>query len=112
MVSEQAIRELGADIAREYRPERIILFGSYAYGSPTELSDVDLLVVMPYQGTPLRQAVDIAQRFRTPFALDVIVRTSDEIRQRLAWNDRFIKDVLARGRVLYATDDSGVGVEG
>jgi predicted nucleotidyltransferase len=47
MVSMKDIRKFAAVIAREFRPQRIILFGSYAYGRPTEDSDVDLLVVIP-----------------------------------------------------------------
>ena len=104
MVTENAIHELALNIGREFHPERIVLFGSYAYGTPKEDSDVDLLVVMPYEGTPLAQAVAIVQRYRTPFAVDVIVRSQDELQQRIAWNERFTMDILARGRVLYAAD--------
>ena len=105
MVSQQTITDLGIRIGREYSAQRVVLFGSYAYGAPTEESDVDLLVVMPYRGTQLGQAVEIAQRFRTPFTMDVLVRSPQEVKQRLAINDRFLKDVLARGRELYAADD-------
>ncbi len=49
MVAKREIRSLVSRIASEFRPERIILFGSYAYGKPNEDSDVDLLVLMPYQ---------------------------------------------------------------
>jgi len=105
MVTENAITELAQNIGREFHPEQIVLFGSYAYGIPRDDSDVDLLVVMSYKGTPLAQAVAIAKRCRTPFAVDLIVRSHDELQQRIAWNDRFIKDILARGRVLYAADN-------
>ena len=103
MVSEQAINDLRDRIVQDFGPERIILFGSYAYGAPSEDSDVDLLVVMAYTGTPLGKAVEIVQKLRAPFSVDLIVRSPAELRQRIAWNDRFIQDVLERGRELYAT---------
>ena len=49
MVSREAIQKYADAIAREFRPEKIILFGSHAYGEPTEDSDVDLMVVMPFR---------------------------------------------------------------
>ncbi|HET6384565.1 MAG TPA: nucleotidyltransferase domain-containing protein [Armatimonadota bacterium] len=104
MISEQTIQELSGSIAQKFNPEQIILFGSYAWGSPTDRSDVDLLVVMPYRGSPLSQAAAIARTFRVPFAVDVIVRSRDELRQRVAWNDWFIREILDRGRTLYAAD--------
>jgi predicted nucleotidyltransferase len=53
------IRLLCRAIAREFHPQRIVLFGSYASGQPRLDSDVDLLVVMPFQGSPFHQAAVI-----------------------------------------------------
>ncbi len=50
MINEKKIADLGNRIAKEFQPERIILFGSYAYGKPRPDSDVDLLVVLPFDG--------------------------------------------------------------
>ena len=102
MVSSQEIRDLGAYLAREYKPERIVLFGSYAYGSPREDSDVDLLMVMPYEGNALGKAVEIVREVRTPFAIDLVIRSPEELQRRLAWGDTFLLGVLGKGRVLYA----------
>ena len=55
MVDAQRIQQVSDEIARRFRPERIILFGSYAYGTPTEHSDVDLLVVMPSEERDIRK---------------------------------------------------------
>ncbi len=49
MITSAQIRRVSDEIVRRFRPERIILFGSYAYGTPTEDSDVDLLVVLPFE---------------------------------------------------------------
>ena len=102
MVTEQSIRDLSDSIVREFHPDRIILFGSYAYGTPREDSDVDVLVVMPYQGNALRQAASMVRNLRTPFAVDLIVRSPEEIAERLFLNDPFVCDILGEGRVIYA----------
>ena len=112
MVKRRDIRRVCNQIAREFRPQRIILFGSYAYGRPTPDSDVDLLVVMPFQGRSTEQAVKISNRLEHRFHIDVLVRTPEEVKQRLAWNDFFICDITEKGKVLYESGDPGVGGQG
>jgi len=112
MVSMKDIRGLASRIGREFRPRRVILFGSHAYGRPTADSDVDLLVIMPVRGNPVEKAVEIRRRVRPAFPADFLVRTPSEVRRRLAWNDFFLKEVLEKGKVLYESSDSGVGVKG
>jgi predicted nucleotidyltransferase len=97
-------------IAEEYHPDKIILFGSYAYGTPHADSDVDLLVVMPARNRH-DQAVRIRWRLAAPFPLDLIVRTPRQIAWRLAEGDSFVTTLLSRGKVLYEKDDQGVGQE-
>ncbi len=105
MVTEEGLREFSAQLVGRYRRQRIILFGSQANGSPREDSDVDMLVVMPYQGNALRQAASMVRDIRTPFAVDLIVRTPEEIIERVALNDPFIVGILETGRVMYAAAD-------
>lgn len=95
------IKELSEQIAREFQPRKIILFGSHAYGKPAWDSDVDLLVVMPFKGRPNRQAVKIRSRIETAVALDLLVRTPQQITQRLAMGDTFMRDILEHGKVVY-----------
>jgi predicted nucleotidyltransferase len=95
------IRQFTRQLAQAYRPQRIVLFGSHAYGKPRRDSDVDLLVVMPVRGDPIDTAVEMRVRLRPPFPLDLLVRTPRRIRERLALGDDFIHDVLAKGKVLY-----------
>jgi predicted nucleotidyltransferase len=99
--SYRQIKQLSEQIVREFQPRKIILFGSYAYGKPAWDSDVDLLVVMPFKGRPNRQAVKIRSRIDTAVALDLLVRTPQQISQRVAMGDTFIRDVLERGKVVY-----------
>lgn len=95
------IKELSEQIAREFQPRRIILFGSHVHGKPAWDSDVDLLVVMPFQGRPNKQAVKIRSRIDTALPLDLLVRTPEQISRRLAMGDMFMRDILERGRVVY-----------
>ena len=107
----RVIRRYARAIAEEFHPDKIILFGSYAYGTPHEDSDVDLLVVMPARNQH-DQAVRIRFRLAAPFALDLIVRTPKEMTWRLAEGESFLTTVMSKGKVLYEKDDEGVGQEG
>lgn len=104
MVTRRQIREYAQQIARQFRPRRIILFGSYAYGKPTKDSDVDLLVIMPHRGRGVKKAIEIRLKVPAPFPMDLLVRSPQKIRQRLAWGDYFIEEILTKGEVLYEAD--------
>jgi len=102
------IKNLCQQIAREFNPEKIILFGSQAYGKPTAESDIDLLVVMPYEGSPFRQAGEILKRVIPQVGvlpIDLLVRTPKQINERLAIGDRFVSEILERGKVMYEATD-------
>lgn len=106
------IKHLCNKIAREFRPQKIILFGSHAYGKPDWDSDVDLLVIMPFKGTPHRQAVTIRSRIEAAVALDLLVRTPQQISRRLAMGDSFIREILQCGKVIYEADHQRVDQQG
>ena len=95
------IRQLCARIAREFKPEKIILFGSHAYGQPTPESDLDLMVVMQFEGDPLEQAVTMLNRLNMLIPIDLLVRTPEQIQQRLEMGDSFIRDIIEQGKVMY-----------
>ncbi len=88
-------------VAREFRPSKIILFGSHAYGKPTPDSDVDLMVILPFHGNEIRKSGEIRSRFDAPFPLDLLVRKPRFIEERLRERDMFIELVMERGIVLY-----------
>lgn len=100
----EQIHTLAQEIAQKFQPQRIVLFGSYAYGTPTRDSDVDLLVVMNTQLRPVEQATAIRQAVNVPFPMDILVRTPQQLEQRLHLGDSFMKDILSRGTVLYEAD--------
>jgi uncharacterized protein len=103
-----AIRRLARRIAERFQPEKIILFGSYAYGRPHEESDVDLLVIMPASDA-INQAIRISLAFDRLFALDLIVRTPNQVKRGLREVDWFLREVMEKGRVLYDAPDGSVG---
>ncbi len=88
-------------IARKFCPEKIVLFGSYAKGKPHPASDVDLLVIIDTQRSTWDLAVEISLAVKHTFPMDIIVRTPQEIAQRLTLGDFFIQSIMRNGKVLY-----------
>jgi predicted nucleotidyltransferase len=109
----QAIKRFARQIAARFHPEKIILFGSYAYGRPHEESDVDLLVIMP-TSDPIAQSVRIDLAFERPFSLDVIVRTPKQIERAMKEGDCdwFLREVVEKGKVLYEAPHGSMDSEG
>src|SRR5437868_7507534 len=105
MVETEKILSLSAMIAREFKPNIIILFGSYAYGRPDEDSDVDILVVLPFEGKPVRKALEIIGKVNPKIPVDLIVRTPEQVKERLAGNDWFMREIFEKGRKLYESSD-------
>src|SRR5437588_11263591 len=102
MISRQAIKRYCEAIAREFKPQRIILFGSYAYGSPTKDSDVDVLVILRHRRHASRRpSLEIRRRISAGFPVDILVREPSEISKRLRWGDSFIGEIMAKGLVMY-----------
>lgn len=102
MISRHSIQRYADAIAREFRPERIILFGSHAYGQPTADSDVDLMVVMPQRRWTRHQATDIRVRLGyAGFPMDLVVWTPERLSAWSKAGDALARDVVARGTVLY-----------
>ncbi len=108
--SYEEIKRICDHIAREFHPEKIILFGSHAYGKPEWHSDVDLLVIMPFKGTPHRQDVEIRSRINTGMALDLLVRTPQQVKRRLEMGDSFMREILERGKVVYEAVTTPMGL--
>ncbi|MBA3805635.1 MAG: nucleotidyltransferase domain-containing protein [Acidobacteria bacterium] len=109
MVEIEKILDFSQCIVREFRPEYIILFGSYAYGTPTNDSDVDLLVVLPFKGKPSYKAVEILKKTCPKIPVDLLVRTPEQVKERVASGDWFLSEVLEKGRKLYESEHSRMG---
>jgi predicted nucleotidyltransferase len=105
-VTEEILAEIVRRLVTALNPEKIILFGSYAYGSPSGDSDVDMLVIMQTTASPADRYVLVSHLIRPrPFPLDLLVKTPEEIAQALAKGDSFIQEIVTQGRVLYARCD-------
>ena len=106
-ISIQKIRNLVRRMANKFQLEKVVLFGSYAYGNPGPESDVDLLVVMNTSLSSRQQRLKISQAISPrPFPLDIIVRTPEELETRLKLGDPFLHEVMTRGRVVYERHSS------
>jgi predicted nucleotidyltransferase len=98
-VPRSAIHKYANQIVAKFHPQKVILFGSHAYGKPNADSDVDLLVVMP-AANQINQSIRIGLSVPAPFYLDLIVRTPENLARRLRWNDWFLREIMERGIVL------------
>ena len=104
-VPKRTIRAVAKHIAEKFHPEEIILFGSYAYGKPQPSSDVDLLVVIETPKGELKTSLEILQSLpRITFSIDILARSRSTIQRRTEMGDRFMKEIIKKGKVLYARD--------
>jgi len=88
-------------LVRKFDPEKVILFGSRAWGTPRRDGDVDLLVVMEFEGRPVDMAVRIGAECDDRFPMDLIVRRPAEVERRIAMGDPFFRQILRDGLVLH-----------
>jgi uncharacterized protein len=95
----RVIRAFARQIAAKFEPDKSILFGSYAYGTPHEDSDVDIFVVLPARNQ-IDQAVRIAVACEANFPLDIFVRAPANLKWRLKDGDWFLREIVSRGKVL------------
>lgn len=104
----EGIRSVIQQIVYQFHPQKVILFGSYAYGQPTEDSDVDLLVLMDMDEPPLHVAAKIAAAIEHPFPLDIGVRTPTEFAAAIQRKGVFATEMATKGVTLYEARDAGV----
>jgi predicted nucleotidyltransferase len=105
------IRRFAQAVGERFAPERIVLFGSHAHGTPHDDSDVDILVVMNARNEQ-DQAMRIRLNVEYSFPLDLIVRTPRNLAWRLAEGDSFLREVMLKGKVLYEKVDARMGAKG
>ena len=101
MIGQEKITAFCDRIVERFQPEKVILFGSYAYGNPTPDSDVDVLVVLPFEGKNPEMATEIWMAARPRFPIDIMVRKPQELQRRLELGDVFLREIIERGTVLY-----------
>lgn len=109
MIAQRDIFDLAERIARLFSPERVILFGSHAYGTQHDDSDVDLLVVMPFDEPASHVAMEMWRKTRPTFSVDFLVRRPEDVARQYAEWDPLVREALDRGKVLYERDGAPVG---
>lgn len=104
MIERKEINQMVEKIVKEYHPKKIILFGSYAYGVPTEDSDIDLLIIKDTNKRHIDRWVEVKRILRDisqKLAVSPFIYTENEIKERTAIKDFFIEEILQKGEILY-----------
>ena len=101
MVDMDSIQEFRDRIVKQFNPEKVILFGSYAYGSPSIESDVDILVILRFEGNSAYMSAEILNRTDPRFPVDLLTRTPEQVEERLGKGDFFFQEIVKKGKVLY-----------
>ncbi len=99
------LNKIVGQLIEAYRPEKIILFGSYAYGEPDADSDLDLLIIKKTSERFIDRWVNVRRIVADPkrsIPFEPIVLTPDEVEERLAIGDQFIEEIVTKGEILYA----------
>ena len=97
------LNEIAGKIANAFNPEKIIVFGSHAYGRPTEKSDIDILVIMETNKREIERMVAVNKLLRDYYKkidFDILVKTPAEVKHRLDIGDPFISEIISKGKVL------------
>jgi len=101
---QQMIQAIVDRIVKEYTPEEVILFGSYAYGQPDQDSDLDFFIIKDTEKPPLKRRIELRRLLRDDrrrFPIELLVLTPKEVSDRLKFQDQFIQGIVDRGKVLY-----------
>lgn len=101
MIDIKKIQQEIVERLKPLHPDRIILFGSYATGTPTEDSDVDMLVILPFEGNSINKSAEMRLSLDPQTPIDMLVRTPQQIKQRLELGDCFYQEIMEKGKVLY-----------
>jgi len=102
-MSPELLNGIVNKIVEGYKPDKIILFGSYAYGTPTEDSDIDLFIIKDDNRKRVDRFCEVRKISRdvTGVSIMPIVFTNEELEKRLKLEDDFILEIVNRGRVVY-----------
>lgn len=100
----QTVESITKKIISEYRPKRIILFGSHAWGTPHPDSDIDLLIIADSQHSRTQRKRELYALLRDrTVPVDVLVYTPEELEKKIQYErNLFLKDIVTNGKVVYA----------
>ncbi|MBI3335227.1 MAG: nucleotidyltransferase domain-containing protein [Candidatus Portnoybacteria bacterium] len=100
---QKELRRITNDIIKNYKPEKIILFGSFAYGEPTRSSDIDLLIIKKTKKSRIERTKELLLMVDNKVPFEPVIYTPEEVDQRAREGDFFIEDILSKGKILYET---------
>ncbi|WXG39285.1 MAG: nucleotidyltransferase domain-containing protein [Candidatus Freyarchaeum deiterrae] len=101
------LSEIVEKLKNEYKPLKIILFGSYAYGNPKEDSDIDLLILKKTNERRVDRVVHVKRIIYNPnreIPVSPLVYTPEELEERLRIGDDFVEEIIQKGVVLYESE--------
>lgn len=102
MINNQDIDKVVNLIITNVRPDKIVLFGSYAYGNPNEDSDLDLLIIKDTEVEKHKRGREIRKYLRgTKIPMDLLVYTNKEIEELRDDKTAFVSQILEKGRILH-----------
>ena len=103
--NEAIIQAILKELVDKYRPEKVILFGSYAYGNPSPDSDLDVLVIKSTRESFIDRCTAVRRILSDPnrlIPMDILVLTPEELAERLSLGDQFLQKIVDDGRILHA----------
>lgn len=109
MKNQKEIEKIANQIVKKYKPEKIILFGSFASGKPKLSSDIDLLVIKNSRKNRAERIKDILMKVESNIPLEPLVYTPKEIKERLDLGDFFFQNIIQKGKVLYERQPFKIG---
>ncbi len=104
MIKNIILSKLTGALIKRYSPERIIIFGSYAWGKPTKHSDIDIFIVKNTKKKPIERFAEVQKLLyglHESIPIEPLVLTPEELNKRLALQDPFILRILKEGKTLY-----------
>lgn len=100
--TRQKIKQITNKIIKEYKPEKIILFGSFAVGKSHKDSDVDLFIIKKSRKPKVERLAKVEKILsKRTLPVDILVYTPKEVEERLSLRDFFIEDIIKKGKLLY-----------
>ena len=100
-ITQKKIKQVCDLIVEKFNPQKIILFGSFAWGKPNKDSDVDLMIVKNSKRNSFLRQLSVRRIIKGVIPVDILVYTPKEIKNRLNIGDFFIKDIIQKGKIIY-----------
>ena len=101
MQNQKEIQNIVNQIVKNYKPEKIILFGSFAYGKPKPSSDVDFLIIKNTKKKKVERIKDVLMQIKSNLPVEPLIYNPKEVQNRLSLGDFFFQDIVNKGKVVY-----------